>query len=274
MQLDAQNFEGALAATSALAGIVQVGSEQTLIRGELPEAVEGELETLVRRALSNGERTDLVRFVRLSGQNTDHLFYITPVAENITLGLAYPVGTPLSRVRTQAGQVVEALRPIPPMPKPKGAAAVRAAVRSWVDGSINAENTAPDKEEMSGEEGENLQEINLAAMLGSVPAPNPGESPPSGWVPEINMSLPRPESEAIFPWDENSGLPAGESETAAGLEDTRPVVVAKAAQTSATPPGPASKSLEERVADLEATRPVPVAQATQPGCRGGRGGGT
>ncbi len=203
--LDADQFDQAFKATSALAGVVLVGNEQYLTRGDLPDAVAAELETLVGRALSNGERTDLVRFVRLSGQPADHLFYITPVSENTALGLAYTVGTPLSRVRVQAGQVADVLRRKTPNP---GASAPAPAVAESAQALLDEQ--APDEDPPEEDaDPEILRDINLAALLGAVPPPDPGSHPTAGWAPEISMSLPRPESETLFPWDENERQAAG-----------------------------------------------------------------
>jgi len=247
---DAGRFEEALAATSALAGIALLGKERCLTHGNLPETVAGELKSLVERSLNNGERTDLVRFVRLPGQTSDHLFYITPVSEHAALGLAYPVGTPLSRVRVQAGQVAEALRP--PAPKQPAAVAVRAAVRSWAEAAANPPAPEPEEEEPL-EEGEEdaARTVNLAALLGAVPPPNPGEPSPSGWVPEISMSLPRPENESLFPWDNQAPVQPSVQpvplEPRAEADATRPVTAA---------PRPAPAAPLGMAESLEVTRPV------------------
>ena len=244
---DAGRFEQAMAQTSALAGIALLGKERSLTHGNLPEQVAGELKSLVERSLNNGERTDLVRFVRLPGQTSDHLFYITPVSEQAALGLAYPVGTPLSRVRVQAGQVAEALRP--PAPKQPAAVAMRAAVRSWAEAAANPPAPEPEEEEPL-EEGEEdaARTVNLAALLGSVPPPNPGEPGTSGWVPEISMSLPRPENEMLYPWDDQPPVVATPPEPQAAADATRPV--------TASAPQPAPAATPEMAESLEVTRPV------------------
>jgi REP element-mobilizing transposase RayT/DNA-binding NarL/FixJ family response regulator len=279
-----ENFERALAETSAQAGLALDGSGRFLTGGALTEEVSAELKGLAQRALGSSERTDLVRFVRLPGQTSDHLFYITSFdhgAGSAVLGLAYALGTPLSRVRVQAGQVARALAPATPAvlaaQGAQGAHPALASPPTWL--SIPANAQAPEEgfwaEELAEDEGE-IQEINLAALLGSVPPPDPDpreandlparlergapggagvfpgttaeEEAAAGWVPEISMSLPRAEGDVLFPWDE--------------LEETRPEAADVSALGETIPINLSEPSVTQPV--LEETHPVHIAETEEP----------
>ena len=290
---DAEAFERAMAASSAMAGVLLYGQDESLVSGAVPPAVADELKTMVQRAriTEAGELTDLVRFVRLPGQTGDHLFYITPMEGKRALGLAYTVGAPLSRIRVQAAQVIRALAPIQHPPK----------IDDRVSHPVSAPATSEDvhanppplpEEELVDDEGE-FQEIDLAALLGSIPSPDPGQPTlkpdPTDWVPEISMSLPQSESETTFPWDEvEAASPAAvtavpaEPEPVHDLEATRPVLTSPAkeeklpaqtppdlAQTMpiqpAVPDRPFLKLDEPAVDELEDTKPRVLTNLTHLG---------
>ncbi len=227
-------FERALGLSSAVAGLLLLEDGEALSGGQMTPPLAEELAALAGRALKNSERTDLVRFVRLPGQSSDHLFYCTPLGEGRALSLAYAVGTPLSRVRLQAGQVARSLAAEAAAPAP--------APEAPPQGS-----STPAEEDLTEDEGA-IQAIDLAALLGSVPPPDPARAAPGlateDWVPEISMSLPRPESEAVFPWDE-------------AAEATRPVSVA-----------PAARPLDPRLEDTQ-----PILTAERPPAPGGDSAG-
>lgn len=287
----------ALGSTNARGGLLLHRDGSTLMSGELPPNVVEVLKSAARRGLQGSEHTDMVRFVRLPGQSKDHLFYITLVTADIVLALTYMVGTPLSRVRVQATQVVASLAahaPLQPLVAEGDTLAVDvsdAVVAKEAGETAKSEEGAevispvataqppvnesgPQRgadapaaeaelvDEDLGEDAE-ITEINLAALLGDVPPPDPGKVGDTGWVPEIAISLPRPQQdEPVFPWDESDFQESARAQQArqpAPLKgkDARESDAAWAEVLQALPP------VESPVLD-EDTRPVVTAARTLP----------
>lgn len=292
--LNARLFDAELALTNARGGLLVTQTGASLPSGDLPETTALELQAAAERALTGSERTDLVRFVRLPGQSKDHLFYITLVADDLALALTYTVGTPLSKVRLQAAQIVAALgaqaqdarpsrssRPIVSSPESaKKIATQPASVPADEAGDAKAGET--DLMGIEEEEEPEVAEIDLAALLGPVPPPDPGKSEPAGWVPEVSMSLPRTpdesleswdvanapsagtdtsQEEALFPWDlpeeEESGQAGGGRAQPAPARDQKDAARAWADVLGALPP-----------ADEDATRPVTYTAGSWPAATG------
>jgi REP element-mobilizing transposase RayT len=223
--LDEAALERILSITTAQAGLVVCKGRQHLFHGAVQPAAEEELVATVEHYWQGDSKTDLVRFIRLKSEESDYLLYVTPVARETVVGLVYPVSTPLSRVRIQAGQVVRALssgqagvksaeRPAPapatePKIEPEKPAAEEtqpAAAQedlSWLlPGFEEKQEPAERPDETVPPESDEVQEIDLAALLGSVPPPNPERpSPAEDWVPEIAMAFQRPADEPLLPWD-------------------------------------------------------------------------
>ena len=262
---DPEAFERAVAASSAMAGVLLFGQDESLVSGDVASEVADELKTMVQRAriTEAGELTDLVRFVRLPGQTGDHLFYITPMEGKRALGLAYTVGAPLSRIRVQAAQVIRALAPNQHPPKMDDRASLPAAAPTAAE-DAPANPPMPPEEELVEDEGD-FQEIDLAALLGSIPSPDPGQPAlkrdPRDWVPEISMSLPQSENETTFPWDEiEAASPAApaipvEPEPVHDLEATQPVL---------TLPVKGEKFPSQTTPDLAQTMPIQPAVPSRP----------
>lgn len=249
-----------LAATQARGGMLVTRDGVILSGGRLTEAVGHELAKTAQRSLERlsgeGDRTDLVRFVRLPGQGQwrDHLFYVTSVTPEVVLAMAYAVGTPLRQVREQAALVAGKLEACMGAPLPLN--------------STEAPSTRPSSEpvaetdvEWPAEGKEEVAEIDLSALLGDVPPPDP--CPPGDMLnpsPEISIALPRLEEEKA-PM-EKTAEPRGEEnpawaevlealswiEEARNVRDTRP-----------QPPTSSEEApLPESSSDAEATRPMPV----------------
>lgn len=186
-----QQFERAVAASTALAGLSLNAAGTSQAAGHMSDQVADALRGLAERALKTGEHTDLVRFVRLPGRHNDYLFYVTRLDPDCVLALAYPVGTPLSRVRVQAGQIVRAMQaPATVEAGPPPAAALPTQ-------NLNFPSTEAEIDpDLLDEEGGELAEVDLAALLGSVPPPDPDRNAAqaleeSAWLPEISIALPQ-----------------------------------------------------------------------------------
>lgn len=258
--LEEGQFIELLAATQARGGMLVARNGVILSGGGLTEAGAHELVKTAQRSLARlsgeGERTDLVRFVRLPGQGKwrDHLFYVTSVTPEAVLAMAYAVGTPLRQVREQAAFVSGRL-----------AAGMEASV-SPSSTEVLAPQPSPEPgPETDGEwppgDAEEVAEIDLSALLGDVPPPDP--CPPENLLnpsPEISIALPRleeekaPVKETAEPQGEENPAWAEVLEALSWIEEAR-----NAGNTRPQPPVPSEEApLPEPSSDAEVTRPIPV----------------
>lgn len=256
-------FVELLAATRARGGMLVARDGVVFSGGGLTEAVAHELEKTAQRSLERltgeGEHTDLVRFVRLPGQGKwrDHLFYVTSVAPEVVLAMAYAVGTPLRQVREQSAFVAGRLAACMDAPLPPSATEILPTPPS------SEPAVEPDAVLPVGDE-EEVAEIDLSALLGDVPPPDPyppGEMlPPS---PEISMSLPRLEEEKApeeTPESQGEESPAWAEvlEALSWIEEAR-----NAGNARPQPPAPPEEMpLSEPSPEAEATRPASVESDT------------
>jgi CheY-like chemotaxis protein/REP element-mobilizing transposase RayT len=201
---DAAQFERAVMASGAEAGILMPKDQPALTCGELSEAMVREFATLAERVQNSPGHTDLVRFARLPDQTADQLFYVTALGSGIALGLTYPLRTPLSQVRLQAGVILKTLAPTRPNSLTAGLITSRARLSDVLE------------VETAGKEGEE-DDRGLAALLDQ--ATHPVDVSPAGeWVAEADLA----ESSSLFPWDEPPTRP---NQPASALEETQPMPV-------------------------------------------------
>jgi REP element-mobilizing transposase RayT len=103
-----------LSTTSSTAGAVAWQDGDFVQGGMLPKGTEAGLAAIMARFWQRDERSDLVRFARLEFNqgSFDCLVYMSALNADadLTAGLIYPIQTPLSKVRTQAAPILEALR--------------------------------------------------------------------------------------------------------------------------------------------------------------------
>jgi len=247
-----------LAATQARGGMLVARDGVILSGGGLTEAVAQELAKTAQRSLERlageGERTDLVRFVRLPGQGKwrDHLFYVTSVTPEAVLAMAYAVGTPLRQVREQAALVSGRLAVCMDAPLPPPSTEVLAPQPS------PEPPAEPDVEWPSGGE-EEVAEIDLSALLGDVPPPDPF---PPGDVqnpsPEISMALPRLQEEKVAT-EETSDAGGEENPAWAEVLEALSWIEEARHASDARPPAPSEETPPpEPSSDAEVTRPTPV----------------
>ena len=100
--------------TSAYAALLIRGPKLRVYAGQFSEAQAGELARLAHENWSrHGGRGALVRFVRLSPAEDDYILYSTSVAGDMVLSMVFHAEAPISMIRKQARQLVEALTRAP-----------------------------------------------------------------------------------------------------------------------------------------------------------------
>ena len=254
---------GTTQALSAMAGMNGSQPGTGTLRasaGILDDESAQELVSVVFRYWNRAEKTDLMRFVRLSTDKKDYLVYATQIVGDLVLILAYDNAAPLSQIRPQTKSMAQALAALPPddyrsgkplssidreRPEkqepavPQAPSSTEASAIAGANAGANAAESvqaglpqqppsepaaiqpvqdagpavqplaaAPTEAEAAIGEPEEEEEIkgdiiNLSALLGSVPAPDPERDtahnaareamhPPGGWVFDRSAAAPIP----------------------------------------------------------------------------------
>lgn len=69
--------------------------------GSLPLQAAQEMASLLMRYWNRDDKTDLIRYIRLSSIKGDYLVYVTEVVDGVVLIVAYEPGIPISKVRPE-----------------------------------------------------------------------------------------------------------------------------------------------------------------------------
>ena len=99
--------------SSAQAALITRADQLWAYAGQLPQPAASELADTLSRYWDRKEENDLVRFVRLTSTNAEHMLYATRLAESMVLALVFDAETPFSTIRTQASQLVHSLSTSP-----------------------------------------------------------------------------------------------------------------------------------------------------------------
>jgi REP element-mobilizing transposase RayT/CheY-like chemotaxis protein len=99
--------------SSAQAALITRIDQLWAYAGQLPQSAARELADTLGRYWDHTEENDLVRFVRLTSTNAEHMLYATRLAEGMVLALVFDAETPFSTIRTQASQLVHSLSDSP-----------------------------------------------------------------------------------------------------------------------------------------------------------------
>lgn len=210
-----ERLERVRASGGALAALLYVRGGIRASAGELSDAAARELAAALQRALDGQESGDMMRYFRLEASGADALLYAHRIDDHGTLALSFPAAVPVSQARSAArAAVLELTREPDPAPPPLAMPPL-----------AELENPAAAEDDFEFDELEEVQEINLSALLSHIPSPNPIATGASDWTAE-------PEETFVFPWEQNA--PAA---TSAG--STQPVKVHAAARSMAdTAPRP------------------------------------
>jgi len=150
--------------SSAQAALITREGQLWAYAGQLPQTAASELAGAVARYWDQKEQSDLVRFVRLTSTNAEHMLYATRLSEGMVLALVFDAETPFSTIRSQANQLVHSLSASTAEEKPK---------------EEPVEEEAP--------------QASLAEILADVPSPNPVQH-----LAQPTVEAPRP-TEASLP---------------------------------------------------------------------------
>jgi REP element-mobilizing transposase RayT/DNA-binding response OmpR family regulator len=99
--------------SSAQAALITRTDQLWAYAGQLPQEAARELAETLSRYWDHEEENDLVRFVRLTSTDAEHMLYATRLAEGMVLALVFDAETPFSTIRTQASQLVHSLSTSP-----------------------------------------------------------------------------------------------------------------------------------------------------------------
>lgn len=106
--------------SSAQAALITHDDELWAYAGQLPQSAARELADVVGRYWDREEESDLVRFVRLSSTNAEHMLYATRLRPSMVLAMVFDAETPFSTIRSQATQLVRSLSASPVEEEPVG----------------------------------------------------------------------------------------------------------------------------------------------------------
>jgi REP element-mobilizing transposase RayT len=210
----------------------------------------------VQRYRQKNDRGDIIRYARLPGMEGDYQVFLTRLAGDEVLALVFSASTPLSKIRVRTGNLVQALdsllsqrafdratgpaRPTPTVP-PAAEGVPGQLVNLLEDRWFLEETTEPvpvaeaalppvntrldENDEVDQALDAQLHELDLAALLGAIPTPDPDEDRIEAvepvWMPTAhNAGLPLPWDVPVEPLPDES-LPA----TGTLEEVTQPVLV-------------------------------------------------
>lgn len=181
-------FANLLEKTNALAGLWMARGRGAYQAGPAAADVARELTEQLQSYWQKGERGEVVRFVRLPIDDGDCQLYLITLEGDQVLGMVFSAKTPFSKVRNQVGKLIQDLAqrtskgegPAPVKPSPTAE-----EDRWYVEESaepLNGKSRPPKPIEEAEMEplGElddaleaQLQNLDLEALLGSIPDPDP-----------------------------------------------------------------------------------------------------
>ena len=181
-------FSNLLEKTNALAGLWMARGRGAYQAGPAAADVARELTEQLQNYWQKGERSEVVRFVRLPIDDGDCQLYLITLEGDQVLGMVFSAKTPFSKVRNQVGKLIQDLaqrtskgEATPPVKPPPTGEEDRWYVEESAE-PLNGKSRppkAPEQAEMEplGELDDaleaQLQNLDLEALLGSIPDPDP-----------------------------------------------------------------------------------------------------
>ncbi len=99
--------------SSAQAALITRGDQLWAYAGQLPQPAAHELVDTVRRYWDGQARNDLMRFVRLSSTDAEHMLYATGLTDDMVLALIFDAETPFTSIRSRVFHLVHAVSGTP-----------------------------------------------------------------------------------------------------------------------------------------------------------------
>ncbi len=178
-------FANLLEKTNALAGLWMARGRGAYQAGPAAADVARELTEQLQNYWQKGERGEVVRFVRLPIDDGDCQLYLITLEGDQVLGMVFSAKTPFSKVRNQVGKLIQDLaqrtvkdEAAPPAKSPPAAEEDRWYVEDSAE-PLNGKSRPVEPVEMEsvGELDDDLeaqlQNLDLEALLGSIPDPDP-----------------------------------------------------------------------------------------------------
>ena len=109
----AQHLTRLTLGSSAQAALITHYDQLWAYAGQLPQSAAQELAEAVSRYWDRQEENDLVRFIRLTSTEAEHMLYATRLAKRMVLALIFDAETPFGTIRTQANKLVHSLSTSP-----------------------------------------------------------------------------------------------------------------------------------------------------------------
>jgi len=152
--------------SSAQAALITRQNELWAYAGQLSREAAQELARSVQKYWDTQSQSDLLRFIHLESTEAQHMLYARRLTASMVLALVFDAETPLSTIRSQAGQLVRSLSEVSP----------EHTSQVSLFSSQKPEAMLPEDEEL-----EDLPPI--SDLLGDVPPPLPpkGSSLPLHW---------------------------------------------------------------------------------------------
>lgn len=98
-----------LSETSAHGALIIRDGEIVALAGEIHQQISQDIVKIIEQNWDKDYQSDLVRFVRMNGGNTERMLYATALDEAFILCLIFDIATPLSRMRNQTLNFARAL---------------------------------------------------------------------------------------------------------------------------------------------------------------------
>lgn len=174
--------------SAAQAALITRNHELWAYAGQFPRAAAQELAASIQRHWDREEKTDLLRFVRLSATSAEHMLYATRLTPDLILALVFDSETPFSTIRSQAGKLATSLSATPADAVP-----------------TNGHRRGPEPDETA-------DLPHLSSVLADVPVPDPLRSPSPVPTPLRNPTPaekpPAGQVSSLFPGAVFSGEPS------------------------------------------------------------------
>jgi len=178
--------------SQALAAMWMQGAHTTASAGSLTDTQQLELQELLGEIWNWQDPADLAQFRRLK-DGTECLLYVRATTNRRLLALVFDPTTPLSQAAAMSARIIAALVP-ETLPMPESPP----LENEEVDDFLPFEDDAiPGDMELAS--------MDLAALLGGSPAPDPDQPPLGDTVSVVGGDLELPEF--IFPWEQGTDAP-------------------------------------------------------------------